>query len=127
MIRRQHEHQGIFILFRDVHSPQANAGRRVLSDRLAQNILLRQLRQLLPDKGFVVLLVAIKMSSISTSGKILSTVSWIIVLSSSVSDKNCLGRFCPALGPETLSASSGHNQRCFFHGILSPFVRIAFA
>ena len=124
MIGRKNHHKGIFILPADVHGTEADAGSRVASDRLTQNILFRKSGQLSQYQLAVSLVGGnVYVFQINQSGNTLDReLNHGLPI---IGQREKLLRKClTAPRPESLSTASGHDQSGCFHIISSPLIEI---
>ena len=114
MIRGEHQHDGIPVLPLHRHRAPADTGGRVAGHRLAEDIFLRDFRQLGPHEGPVFLIGGDKdiLRGHQRGNPVHGALDHGAIRVRQI--QKLLGNPFPASGPEALPPAAGHNQgRCF--------------
>ena len=117
VVRGQDEHNGVVILFGDMHRAKSNAGRGILSNRLTENILFRKVRKLLPHKRFVIAVCSdVDILQVDKRRNALHR-QLDHCLSVPSKGEKLLRHISAAFRPKALSPAARHDQRGFLHNV----------
>ena len=120
MIGWKHDHKSIVILFVNVHGSKSYTRSRISSNRFAQNVLLRKIRQLFLCQCFII--------AVCYNVNIFHIYQWQNTIYRMLDHGNSIIRqtqklfwqILTAFWPKTLATSTCHDHCCNFHSSSFP-------